>query len=186
MTSERSTVGTGSSVDVDTAIRWLRAMTARGLYSKNTGRMRATALEQLVAGLGPDDSRDAATVLMRLDELADLWARDRLRRPETASSYQRRARAVQRDFLSLRAAPGSFRPAVPPKSKQKSRRSKTKAAEGVNAARRDCPLGDGRHFRFEIPEHWSLADVERVLDHLATLAVDYRPGWKQSDSGPMH
>ncbi|MEM6731470.1 MAG: hypothetical protein AAF658_07925 [Myxococcota bacterium] len=172
------------AVDVDTAVRWVRAMTARGVYSHNTGRMRATALEQLASMLEPDENRDAEAVLERLDVLARHWAAERMRRPETASAYLRRARAALRDFLSFRAAPGRFRPTVRRRETDKApaRARKRKAVRSRPAPdtsfARDCPLGDGRVFRFEVPEGWQLADVERVIDHLATLASDYRSDWR--------
>ncbi|MEL6544158.1 MAG: hypothetical protein AAFQ82_06000 [Myxococcota bacterium] len=166
-----------SDVDVDTAVRWVRAMTHRGVYSHNTGRMRATALEQLAAMLEPDDARDAQTVLDRLPELADLWAAERMRRPETAAAYLRRARAGLKDFIAFRAAPGAFKPSVkkrPPSRRAPSARPEKKRS---NEGLRDCPLGDGRSFHFKVPEGWCLADVERVIAHLATLARDFRPDW---------
>lgn len=156
-------------------------MTHRGVYSHNTGRMRATALEQLASMLEPDADRHAQAVLAALPQLADLWAAERMRRPETAAAYLRRARAALSDFLAFRASPGSFRPTV---KKRKSRpRSEGRAPESrakppvESPELRDCPLGDGRSFRFQVPEGWCLADVERVITHLSTLARDFRPDW---------
>ncbi len=169
-----------SEVDVDTAVRWVRAMTHRGVYSHNTGRMRATALEQLAAMLEPDSDRHAKAVLSELPRLADLWAAERMRRPETAAAYLRRARAALSDFLAFRASPGSFRPMVkkraPSASPERPRKRALTESPG-DAPLRDCPLGDGRSFMFQVPEGWCLADVERVITHLSTLARDFRSDW---------
>lgn len=158
---------------METAVRWIRAMTQRGVFSHNTGRMRATALEQLALVLEEHESREAQAVLDMLPTLVDRWAAEFMRKPETAASYQRRARAALTDFLAFRESPGSFKPSLVRSAPRKPRKKRLRPKE-EEAGLRDCPLGDGRTFRFEVPAGWCMADVNRIVDHLATLAHDYR------------
>lgn len=150
-------------------------MTARGVFSHNTGRMRATALEQLAGVLEEDESRAAESVLAMLPTLVDRWAAEFMRKPETAASYQRRARAALRDFLAFRESPGSFKPTLVRSTPSAPRKKRKVQPSPATTGARDCPLGDGRVFRFEVPPGWCMADVDRIVDHLATLAHDYRP-----------
>lgn len=195
MSVKLSTLQPFEGDDADTLIRWLQAMTRRGLYGPNAGRTRVTALQQLLSVLDEDEPRDCTTLLERCDALAERWALRNDVRPATIHSYRRRARAALDEFAQFRADPNGFR-ARQEKRERKRRRESQRLGSAREAsvkpprrAEENAPLATGstpklehhypldgdRDFRFALPRELTLKDVRRIAAHLETYATDFEP-----------
>jgi hypothetical protein len=172
------------------ALQWLERMGERGIIKHTSVRLRRNAIEQLVSVLAADEPQTVEYVEAHLDAISSRWATLANANPDTARTYESRARTSFRDYTSYRQDPLSFKPRPAPSKSAGKKPTSTKSTQ-IEApkqpselpppppsapALRNFPLGKDRgHFVFTVPEGMTMADVMKITYHLATLAEDFDP-----------
>lgn len=88
---------------------WVKAMGKNGMYQPTSAQLRIQALSQLTSILDATEPQDAATVLSKIEEIGQRWARLNAGKGETMRAYISRAKYALHDFLQYQADPGSFK-----------------------------------------------------------------------------
>lgn len=190
-----STIGSSVNPTLDDVRGWVAAMGTKGIFNGATARLRATALNQMETILGPDEPREARWVLDNLKSIAQRFAIKNQSNPETAATYESRARGALTDYFKYLENPTRFSPRaararpVRPVRESESRASADESAQLQTrqldqapalqrvSHSRECPLGKDRTpFRYELPsDGLVMADVLRIAMHLASGAHDFEP-----------
>lgn len=174
---------------------WLSIMAERGVIPANSARLRATAVEQLSTVLGPEEPRDVAAVLAGLEDITRRWATKTMANPETAATYQQRARRALQDFIDFQADPTGFRPKAPKvvrlvQEGEKAAKRVPKQAELIPAPKapeqpaatqaeqkspeRGFPLSDGEEFYYRLPRRGlTVKEVRKIVWHLLATTSDW-------------
>jgi hypothetical protein len=180
------------SPSLDDVCTWTTVKSERGEIPPTSARLKLTSLRQLTSVLGSDEPREAAWVLENLRDIARRWATLNSSRPETARTYESRARGALEDYLAWIKDPTGFKFKRTPQRTEKDEKPQAKAQPvqstafappapppvATPSAFRAFPLGTDRgDFVFQFPPGGITSrDAKKIACHLFTLATDFDLG----------
>jgi len=91
---------------------WAGVMAKRGVIAENSVRLRQTAVNQLETILEEDEPREAQWFLSNLKTITQRWTIKNSANPDTAQTYESRARRLLSDYLQYIENPTGFTPRV--------------------------------------------------------------------------
>jgi hypothetical protein len=183
------------NMTVEQILEWAEEMAKKGLYDATTGRLMRTGLKALVSILDESEPRDANSVLVNLDAIAERWARANKAVPDTMKTYKQRASNLLEDFIVYMENPAAFKGrggGVGSKKAEKkddrkaqqrpvSVEAEEQAASSLNTFR----LPNGKIFRYALPDHFTIEDLRRIVYHLLPATADFDPMRPGGGYAPM-
>lgn len=188
--------GAVNPATVDEVMNWIEQKAEKGEIAPVSGRLRNTAIRQLMTVLGDDEPRtNAEWVLANLHDIAQRWGRLHPEsKGDTVSTYEARARGGFEMYFTWLKDPAAFKAqaSAPRRESQERKRErpepKTEAPMATtvpvvavaqparpHSEARNFPLGKDREpFVFALPpDGITFADVRKIAVHLFTLSRDF-------------